>query len=161
MLYWEPEEYPGCRKSLNTVYTKPLVTLPFFVFFNQGFLHRHSRFTGEQGKVVDHLLFRSTTSTRSRTFRHLFVTLHVRWLSLFLIATLVFTRLLLDEIYHLIELPFEWLNDDAMFVCLLDELILGFCYSDLTLEIGGFELALAITIVLQANQLIKCTSHPK
>ena len=25
----------------------------------------------------------------------------------FLIATLVFTRLLLDEIYHLIELPFE------------------------------------------------------
>ena len=79
----------------------------------------------------------------------------------FLIATLVFTRLLLDEIYHLIELPFEWLIDDAIFVCLLDELILGFCYSDLTLEIGGFELALAITIVLQANQLIKCTSHPK
>ena len=34
----------------------------------------------------------------------------------FLIATLVFTRLLLDEIYHLIELPFEWLIDDAMFV---------------------------------------------
>ena len=49
----------------------------------------------------------------------------------------------------------------CLFVCLLDELILGFCYSDLTLEIGGFELALAITIVLQANRLIKCTSHPK
>ena len=44
----------------------------------------------------------------------------------FLIATLVFTKLLLDEIYHLIELPFDWLIDDAMFVCLLDELILGF-----------------------------------
>ena len=44
----------------------------------------------------------------------------------FLIATLVFTRLLLDEIYHLIELPFEWLIDDAMFVCLLDELMLSF-----------------------------------
>ena len=27
----------------------------------------------------------------------------------FLIATLLYTRLLLDEIYHLIELPFEWL----------------------------------------------------
>ena len=51
---------------------------------------------------------------------------------IFLIAPLVFTRLLLDEIYHLIELPFEWLIDDAMFVCLLGELILGFCYSDLT-----------------------------
>ena len=35
---------------------------------------------------------------------------------IFLIAPLVFTRLLLDEIYHLIELPFEWLIDDAMFV---------------------------------------------
>ena len=45
----------------------------------------------------------------------------------FLIATLVFTRLLLDEICHLIELTFEWLIDDAMFVCLLDELMLGFC----------------------------------
>ena len=44
----------------------------------------------------------------------------------FLIATLVFTRLLLDEIYHRIELPFELLIDDAVFVCLLDELILGF-----------------------------------
>ena len=45
---------------------------------------------------------------------------------IYLIATLVFTRLLPDEIYHLIELPFEWLIDDARFVCLLDELILGF-----------------------------------
>ena len=71
----------------------------------------------------------------------------------FLIATIVFTRLLLDEIYYLIELPFEWLIDDAMFVCLLDELILGFCYSDLTLETGGFELASTITLVLQANRL--------
>ena len=32
-----------------------------------------------------------------------------------LIATLVFTRLLRVETYHLIELPFEWLIDDAMF----------------------------------------------
>ena len=29
----------------------------------------------------DHLLFHSTISTRSRTLRHLFATLHVRWLS--------------------------------------------------------------------------------
>ena len=47
--------------------------------------------------------------------------------NIFLIATLVFTRLLLDEIYHLIKLPI-WLLDDVMliFVCLLIELILGF-----------------------------------
>ena len=77
----------------------------------------------------------------------------------FLIATLVFTRLLLDEIYDLIELPFEWLIDDAIFVCLLDELILGFCYSDLTMEIAGFELASTITLVLKASGLTKCASH--
>ena len=45
---------------------------------------------------------------------------------LFLIATLVFTRLLLNEIYHLVELPFEQLIDNSMFLCLLDGLILDF-----------------------------------
>ena len=79
-----------------------------------------------------------------------------------LIATLVFTRLLLDEIYHLIELPIDWLSDwlidwlidDPMFVSLLDDyLILGFCYSNLTWENGGFELASTITLVLQVNRL--------
>ena len=79
----------------------------------------------------------------------------------FLIAALVFTRLLLDEIYHLIELPFDWLTDDAVFVCLLDELILSFCCSDLTWETGGFELALTTTLVLQANRLTKGASHLK
>ena len=48
-----------------------------------------------------------------------------------------------------------------MFVCILDELMLSFCYSDLTLETGGFELALTTTLVLQANRLTKCASHPK
>ena len=93
----------------------------FSVFFlYQVFFHRHWRFTGQQGKEGGHPLFHSTTSTLSRTLRHLFATLHVRWLSrIFLIATLVFTRLLL-EIYHLIELPFEWLIDDAMFVYLMN-----------------------------------------
>ena len=41
----------------------------------------HWRLTGQQGKGGDHFLFHSTTSTRSQTFRHLFATLHVRWLS--------------------------------------------------------------------------------
>ena len=49
--------------------------------------------------------------------------------------------------------------DDAMFICLLHELILGFGYSDLTLETGGFELASTITLVLQANRLTKCASY--
>ena len=52
-----------------------------FVFSIRVFFHEHWRLTGQQGKGGDHLLFHSTTSTRSRTFRHLFATLHVRWLS--------------------------------------------------------------------------------
>ena len=76
----------------------------------------------------------------------------------FLIATLLFTRLLLDEIYHLIELPLDWVNDDTMFVCLLDVLVLCFCNSDLTWETGGIELGSTITLVLQANRLTKCAS---
>ena len=45
------------------------------------FFHRHWSFTGQQGMGVDHLLFHSTAFTRSRKLRHLFLTLHVRWLS--------------------------------------------------------------------------------
>ena len=45
-----------------------------FVFFlYQGFLHRHWRFTEQQGKGGDHLLFHSTTSACSQTFRHLYI----------------------------------------------------------------------------------------
>ena len=62
----------------------------------------------------------------------------------FLIATIAFTRLLVNEIYNLIELPFDWLVVDAMFVCLLDDLILGFYYSNLIRETGGFEFASSI-----------------
>ena len=131
-------------------------------FFYQSFLHRHWKFTGQQGKGEDHLLFHSSTSTSSRTLRHLFATLHVRWLSrIFNRNTCIYQAAILDEIYDLIDLPFEWLIHDAMFVCLLDELILGFCYSELTLETNGFELASTITLVLQANRLTKCASHPK
>ena len=103
-----------------------------------------------------------STLTFSPTYEHRDIYLQLcMWddYHVFLITALVFTRLLLDEIYHLIELTFEWLIDDAIFVCLLDDLILGFCCSDLTLETGGFELASTITLVLQASQLTKYASH--
>ena len=64
------------------VYTSAfLYMLGFFFVFYQVFFHRHWQFTEQQRKGGDHLLFHSTTSTRSRTLRHLFATLHVRWLS--------------------------------------------------------------------------------
>ena len=44
------------------------------------FFHRHWQFTGQQGKRRDHALFFSVTTTRLWAFRHLFATLHVRWL---------------------------------------------------------------------------------
>ena len=57
-----------------------------------------------------------------------------------------------------------WLNDwwcnVCLFTWLLDKLILGFCYSDLTWEIDGFELPLTFALVLHPNRLIKYASHP-
>ena len=78
---------------------------------------------------------------------------------IFLIAPLVFTGLLL----HLIP-PYRisiWLIDDAMsiFVCSLEDFILGFCYSNLTRVTGELKLASTITII-QAKWLTKCASYP-
>ena len=54
-----------------------------------------------------------------------------------------------------------WVIDDVMlrFVCLLVDLIQGFCYSYLKLETAGLELAATITLVLQANRLTRYASE--
>ena len=89
-----------------------------------------------------------------------FKTLHVRWLSRTFNRTAstyqTATRWDLPPYWTNI-----WLLNDALLisVCLLDDLIPCFCYSNLTRISGGFELASAMT--LQANQLTKCTSYPK
>ena len=54
--------------------------MPIF-FSNRVCFHGQWQLTGQQGKGGDHLLFHSSTSTRSRTLRHFFATLHVGWLS--------------------------------------------------------------------------------
>ena len=61
-------------------FTKPKL-IPFF--FIRVFFHGHGWLTGQQGMEGDHFSFHSTASTRSRSFRHLFATVHVRWLSYF------------------------------------------------------------------------------
>ena len=78
---------------------------------------------------------------------------------IFLVAPLVFTRLLL---YDLTSYQITiWLIDDVMlfllFVCSFDNLILGFYYSNLTRETSGLELASIINLVLQASRLSKCS----
>ena len=90
------------------------------------FFHRHWRLTGQQGR--EGTIFYSTLPLPP-AHEHWDIYLQLcMWddYHVLLIATLVFTTLLLDGIYHLIELPFERLIDDAMFVWLLDEFILGF-----------------------------------
>ena len=78
---------------------------------------------------------------------------------IFLIALLacIYQLLLLDEIYHLIELPF-WLADDVTpSFCLFTW---WFDYSSIwDGKTRGFELASTITLVLIANLLTKCASH--
>ena len=53
-------------------------SLDFFSI--RAFFNGYWRYAGQQRNGGDLLLFYSTTSTLSRTFRHLFATLHVRWL---------------------------------------------------------------------------------
>ena len=60
--------------------------------------------------------------------------------------------------YYLID---WWHNVDFLFVCRVVDLIQGFCYSYLTQETGGLELASTIILMLQANRLTKCASLPK
>ena len=101
--------------------------LCIFFFSIRVFFYRHWRLTGQQGKAGDHLLFHSTTSNRSRIFRHLFATLHVRRLSH------IFNRIAC--IYHTSirwDLPpywiIIWLIDDvtlSFFVCLRDDWVLA------------------------------------
>ena len=97
-----------------------------FFFSIRDLFHEHWQLTWQQ-KGQDHLLFHSTTSTCSRTFRHLFATLHVKWLSYIFNrnACIYQTATRWDLPHYRIT---NWLIDDVMpiFVCLLVDLILGF-----------------------------------
>ena len=131
----------------------------FFYFLLSGFSFTDT----DDSKGGDHLLFHSTTSTRSRTFRHLFATLHVRWLSHIFNrnACIYQTATRWDLPPYRITI---WLIDDVtlsfcLFTWWFDSSF--FCYSNLRRETGGFELASTITLVLQVNRLTKCASLPR
>ena len=93
------------------------------------FSHENLQTTALQGKGGEHLLFRSTTSTRSQTFRYLFATLHVRWLSHIINrnACIYKTVSWWDWPPYWIT---TWLIDDVklIIVCLFIDLILGFLF---------------------------------
>ena len=88
------------------------------IFFYKGFLHRHWRFTGQQGKGG--AIFYSTLPL-PLAHKHWDIYLQLcMWdeYHIFLITTLVFARLLLDEIYHLIGFTM-WVIDWSDTVSLL------------------------------------------
>ena len=109
----------------------------FFFFFLAGVFSRTLTTHRTAGEGGDHFLFHSTTSTRSQPFRHLFATLNVRWVSHIFNRSACFyqtaTRWDFPTLsnYHFIDITLS--IDDVKFVlvCLLDDLILGFCYSNL------------------------------
>ena len=88
------------------------------IFFYQGFLSQTLTIHRTAGlREGNHILFLFTTSTCSRTFRHLFATLHLRWLpcTFNLIACNYQTATQWDLPPQCFTL---WLIDDAMFVSL-------------------------------------------
>ena len=133
------------------------------VFFLSGFSFTDTD-DSQDSRGREETIFYSTLPLPPSAYEHLdiyFATLHVRWLSYISNHTAC--------IYQAAprwDLPpyrvTIWMIDDVLliFVCLLVDLVQGFCYSYLILETGGLELATTTILVLQANWLTKCASHP-
>ena len=144
-LHWPLTQYIfwGCKNNLSDAFDVDLniealdfhflyflvcyVCYVMYFFSIRNFFHRHWQLTGQQEKGGEQLLFHSTTSTCSQTFRHLFATLHVRWLS----HTFNRNACIYQTATRWYSPPYRltiWLIDDVMliFVCLPVDLILGF-----------------------------------
>ena len=97
------------------------------IFFLSGFSFTDTDSSQDSRGREGTIFFHSATSTRSRTFRHLFATLHVRWLShIFNRNACIYQA---ATLWHLPPYRITiWLIDDVIliFVCLHFELILGF-----------------------------------
>ena len=138
-------------KSIGILY----IYIYIYIFY-QDFLSRTLTTHRTAGKGGNHLLFHSTTSTCSQTLRHLFATLHVRWLSCIFnrnaclpdCYSMRFTTL---SNYHLID----ELSDFCFYLFTWWFVSSFFCYSNLRRVTGGLELASTITLVLHANRLTK------
>ena len=96
-------------------------------FFTSGFSFTDTDNSQDSRRREETILFHSTTSTRSRAFRNLFATLHVRWVShIFNHNACIYQSATQWDLP-----PYRitiWLIDDEtfIFVCLHVELILDF-----------------------------------
>ena len=120
------------------------------MFFSvRAFFHGHWRLTGQQRKGGHHLLFHSTASSCSRTFRYLFTTSHVRWLShIFNRNPCIYqtaTRWDFPPYWITIWLTDWWCS--FIFCLFTGWFDLKFCCSNLTRETGELELASTITLL--------------
>ena len=125
------------------------VKINFHIFYK----NKLWRLTRQQEKGEDHLLFHSTASTRSWTFRHWFAIFHVRWLSH------IFNRI--AGVYQTAtrwDLSTCWITiwligDVTLYFCLFTRWFdsSSFFYSNWRRHNGGFELASTITLVSQAT----------
>ena len=105
----------------------------FFFFFLSGFsftdFYNSQNSRGREGTIFNSTLPLPLAHKHSDIYLQLCM-----WddYHIFFISTLVFTRLLLVEIFPHYQIAI-WLTDDVKFVLVsfLDDLILGFCYSNL------------------------------
>ena len=104
-----------CSFWVTFLFNKKVVFFSIRVFF-----HGHWQLTGQQGKGGDHLF---STLPLPPTHEHSDIYLQLcTWdgYHIFLIVTLAFTKLLLDEIYHMLKLLFDSFMDVILvFVYLL------------------------------------------
>ena len=117
MLLWQKFYSKNWRLHFNSriIIEKHYLTFLVFIllfflgFFRRAFFHGHWQLTGQQGKGED-LFYSTLLLSPAHEHSDIYVQ-SCTWddYHIFLIATLVFTRLLLDEVYHLIELLFDWL----------------------------------------------------
>ena len=106
---------------INLVYTSCLKSFFYFLFFvffvcTVLFTDTDHSECSRGPSVIPFYHFHSLTNNDT-----LFATFHVRWLSRIFNRNAFVCQTATHEIYHLIELRFEWLTDDeCLFVCLMN-----------------------------------------
>ena len=124
LFIWSEKKVASPSSYLLPNHKKNHINLTFFSI--RAFFHRHWQLTGQQGKGGDYILFHSTTSTGSQTFRHLFAAMRMRRSHIFNRNACIYQTVTRWDLP-----PYRitiWLIDDVMLilVCVLDDLSLGF-----------------------------------
>ena len=154
------ENFDNTSECYKLLFQKLIIYKKKKSFSVRVFFHGHWQLTGQQGR--EGTIFCSTLPF-SLVLKRLDIYLRLcRWddYYIFLIARLVFTRLPLDEIYHLVKLLFNWMIMWCWFSFVSLMIWFEVLLQLFEWETGGLDLASSVILVLQANRLTKCTSYP-